>query len=73
MKMIIKVLVLSSIFSLLFSSCLLLGDILFGQKEFFRVGNMDFTLWRLRSRGAYIMPYKYKGSTDPSNSKFQKR
>jgi hypothetical protein len=65
MKM-IKLLVLGSIFSLLFTSCLLLGDILWAHKYFYRVGNMDFTFWRMRD-GTYIMPYKYTGSTIPKN------
>jgi hypothetical protein len=68
MKMILKILVLSSVFSLLFSSCIgMVWDILWAHKYFYRVGNMDFTFWRMRGRGTYIMPYKYTGTTIPEN------
>jgi hypothetical protein len=69
MKM-IKLLVLGSIFSLLFSSCLLLAIILYPyppSRQFHKVGNMEFTFWVHAPEGVYVMPYKYTGSTIPKN------
>jgi hypothetical protein len=63
---IIKLLVLGSIFSLLFTSCLFSHFLYYGYKHFYKVGNMEFTFWKTKN-GCYIMPYKYTGLTIPKN------
>jgi hypothetical protein len=64
MKM-IKLLILGSIFSLLFTSCLLF-TLFYPKRHFYKVGNMEFTFWGT-SDGTYITPYKYTGTTIPKN------